>query len=289
MVAERLAELKPTGTRRVGAMAHEMSSETARRKTDFDNQLSLDGRIAVVTGGGSGVGRAMAELFAERGALVVVVDVVPERVSEVTREIEGSGRKVSGLVCDLAEKPEAERMISEVMGSQGRVDILCNNAGIMDRVKPVAETDDILWQRVLAINLDAPFRASRKAIPSMLKNGGGVILNTASVAGIRGGRAGAAYTVSKHGLIGLTKSIAASYGGKGIRCNAMVLGGVETNIGLGGEPSELGMEILNKSLGMLPRMVAPAEIANLALFLVAEASGFVNGSCIVIDGGWTVF
>lgn len=231
----------------------------------------------------------MAKLFAEQGSIVAVVDVVATRVNEVVSEINRSGRRSIGIVRDLSAKSEVEAMVDEVVKSQGKVDVLCNNAGIMDAVKPVAETDDALWDRVLNTNLSAAFRASRRVIPVMLEHGGGVILNTASVAGLYGGRAGAAYTVSKHGLIGLTRSIAASYGNKGIRCNAMVLGAVQTAIGLGGEPSTLGFETLKKAMATLPRMADPVEIAKLALFLASDDSSFVNGSCVIIDAGWTVY
>jgi NAD(P)-dependent dehydrogenase (short-subunit alcohol dehydrogenase family) len=159
----------------------------------------------------------------------------------------------------------------------------------MDAAKPVAETDDQLWDRVMNTNLGAAFKASRRTIPLMIEQGNGVILNTTSVAGLFGGRAGAAYTVSKHGLIGLTRNIAASYGSKGIRCNAMVLGAVNTAIGLGGEPSPLGLENLKKTMATMPRIGEPMEVAKLALFLVSDESSFVNGSCIPIDGGWTVY
>lgn len=250
---------------------------------------ALEGKVAVVTGAGSGVGKAMAELFAKHGSRVVIVDVVASRVSQVVSEITSSPKAV-GIVRDLSVKSEVEAMVDEVVKSQGRVDILCNNAGIMDSAKQVAETSDELWHRVLDTNLNAPFWASRRVIPVMLAHGGGVILNTASVAGLYGGRAGVAYTVSKHGLIGLTRSIAASYGGKGIRCNAMVLGAVDTAIGLGSEePSQLGFEILKKTMATMPRMADPMEIARLGLFLVSHDSSFVNGSCITIDGGWTVY
>ena len=134
---------------------------------------------------------------------------------------------------DLSVGSEVDRMVDETLKSSGRVDILHNNAGIMDGVRPVADTTDEVWEKVMAINVNAPFRASRRVIPSMLKQGGGVIINTASVAGLFGGIAGAAYTVSKHALIGLTRNTAAFYGTKGIRCNAMVLGAVNTNIGVG--------------------------------------------------------
>jgi NAD(P)-dependent dehydrogenase (short-subunit alcohol dehydrogenase family) len=231
----------------------------------------------------------MANLFVEQGSKVIAVDVIPSRVEEVVREIGRIQQRGTGMVRDLSKAQEPEAMIDEVVKKQGKIDILCNNAGIMDAAKPVAETNDELWDRVLSINLNAAFKASRRVIPVMIDRGGGVILNTASVAGLSGGRAGAAYTVSKHGLIGLTKSIAASYAGKGIRCNAMVLGAVKTAIGLGGEPSPLGLENLNKTMATMPRMAEPREIANLALFLVSDESTFVNGSCVTIDGGWTAY
>ncbi len=231
----------------------------------------------------------MANLFASQGASVTVVDVVAKRVDDVVAEIGRSGGSATGMVRDLSMDSQPEAMIDEVIGKHGGIDILCNNAGIMDGAKPVAETDDQLWNRVINTNLSAPFKASRRAIPAMLDRGSGIILNTASVAGLFGGRAGAAYTVSKHGLIGLTRSIATSYGGKGIRCNAMVLGAVNTAIGLGGEPSQLGLDNLKKTMATMPRMGEPMEIAKLALFLVSDDSSFVNGSCVTIDGGWTVY
>lgn len=250
----------------------------------------LEGKNALITGAGSGVGRATANLFARSGSAVTVVDLLPDRVNQVVAEIKSAGGKATGMVMDLSVGTEVDRMVDEAVRSSGRVDILHNNAGIMDGVRPVAETPDEVWDKVMDINLNAPFRASRRVIPSMLKQGGGVIINTASVAGLFGGVAGAAYTVSKHGLIGLTRNVAAFYGSKGIRCNAMVLGGVNTNIGVGsGQPSSLGMEVLAKVSGLIPRMAEPSEIAELALFLASAKSSYMNGSCVVIDGGWTVF
>ena len=171
----------------------------------------LDGKVAVITGAGSGVGRAMANLFAENGASVLIVDVIQERVDEVAKEAKAkAGAKVEGMTIDLSLKENPDRMVDHAEEAFGRVDVLCNNAGIMDGVRPVADTPDDVWEKVLNINLNAPFRSSRRVIPLMLKNGGGAIVNTASVAGLVGGVAGAAYTVSKHGLIGLTRSIAAT-------------------------------------------------------------------------------
>ena len=257
-------------------------------KMSGSSRILLEGKIALITGAGSGIGRTMAKLFSENGSKVIVVDVVADRVKQVVEEI--GSKNAIGMTRDLSLKPEPEKMIDEALSTLGRIDILCNNAGIMDAVKPVAEVDDELWERVMNINLNAPFRASRRAIPAMLKQGGGVIINTASVAGIFGGRAGAAYTTSKHALIGLTRSIAAYYGDKGIRCNAMVLGAVSTQIGLGGNnPSQLGLATMQKTSSAMPRLADPMEIAKLALFLASDDSSYVNGSCIVIDKGWTVY
>jgi NAD(P)-dependent dehydrogenase (short-subunit alcohol dehydrogenase family) len=251
---------------------------------------ALDGKVALITGSGSGVGRATANLFAKNGSAVIVVDLLADRVNQVVAEINSAGGKATGMVLDLSKGTEVDRMVDDALRSSGRVDILHNNAGIMDGVRPVADTPDDVWEKVMSINVNAPFRASRRVIPTMLKQGGGVILNTASVAGLFGGVAGAAYTVSKHALIGLTQNTAAFYGSKGIRCNAMVLGAVNTNIGVGSaQPNQLGMEQLGKVASLIPRVAEPSEIAELALFLASERSSYVNGSCVVIDGGWTVF
>ena len=248
----------------------------------------LEGKVALITGAGSGIGRAMAELFAERGCAIVAVDVVAERVDQVVSAITSHGGRAIGMVRNLSLQSDVERMVDDALSSQGKIDILCNNAGVMDNASTVPETSDELWERVMDINLNAPFRTCRKVIPIMLERGGGVILNTASVAGLFGGRAGAAYTVSKHGLIGLTKNIAATYGSKGIRCNAMALGGVKTAIGIGGgTPSQLGMEVLTKTMSVGARMAEPIEIARLALFLVSDDASNVNGSIVTADGGWT--
>ena len=243
-----------------------------------------------MTGAGSGIGRAMADLFANNGCNVAVVDLIPERVNETVSKIVASGGKAQGYIHDLSLADQVNTSIDEVIKKQGKIDILCNNAGIMDGVKPVVETTDELWQRVMDVNVNAPFRASRKLIPMMLEHKSGVILNTASIAGLFGGRAGAAYTVSKHALMGLTKSIAASYGSRGIRCNAMVCGAVQTAIGLGSkEPSQLGLEMMQKTSQSMPRLANPEEIANLALFLVSDDGSYLNGSCVVVDNGWTVY
>lgn len=250
----------------------------------------LDHKVALITGAGSGVGEEMARLFSSEGASVVVVDIVQERVDKAVSSIRSKNGTVYGLTLDLTKKEDIEKMINDTVKIFGHVDILCNNAGIMDGFYSLEETDEDWWDKVLGINLKAPFLTTKQVLPHMMNNGGGVILNTASIAGFRGGRAGLAYTVSKHGLIGFTKHVAAFYGDRGIRCNAMSLGAVETNIGVGAKvPSELGMKVFEKTSAGMGKPANPSEIAKIALFLVSKESSYINGSVLVADNGWTVY
>ncbi len=171
----------------------------------------------------------------------------------------------------------------------GGVDIVVNNAGIMDDFIPTAELITDKWNRVLGVNLNGPFYVSRAALRSMLPNKKGVILNIASIGGLHGGRAGAAYTTAKHGLIGLTKNTAFMYANEGIRCNAIAPGGVETSIGLTLHPHPFGYGKISPGLPLMPRAGKPIEIARLALFLVTDDASFINGSVITADAGWTAF
>lgn len=249
--------------------------------------MKLQAKVAVITGAGSGMGREMAKLFAAEGASVVAADLVPAGVEQVVEEIRAAGGTATPVVADVSQKQDVEAMIDTAVSTYGRLDVLVNNAGIMDRVLPVADCTDEVWERVLAVNLNGPFYACRKAIPIMIAQGGGAIINTASVAGIRGGAAGAAYTSSKHAVVGLTKNIAAHYVHEGIRCNAILPGGVATAIGLGGEAHQAGAARLMKVAETSPRTAKPQEIASVALFLASDDSSFVNGMALVADGGWT--
>src|ERR1051326_989322 len=195
--------------------------------------MRFEQQVALVTGAASGIGRALVQRFASEGAAVVAVDIVEAPLQQFVSELQAQGAKATGCVADVSSDSDVERMLATATSSYGRLDILCNNAGIMDLMTPAAEVSLALWERVLSINLNGPFLACRRAIPIMLEQGGGSIVNTASEAGLRGGTAGTPYTVSKHGVVGLTKSIAFFYGDRGIRCNAVCPGGVATAIGVG--------------------------------------------------------
>jgi NAD(P)-dependent dehydrogenase (short-subunit alcohol dehydrogenase family) len=249
----------------------------------------LKEKVALITGSGSGIGKAMAVLFAKEGASIVVADVVDDRIEEVVSQIEESGGKAVGIYADIAEETDIEKMIETATNTYGRIDILCNNAGILDKMMPVAEVTDELWHKVMRINLEGPFRACRKTIPLMLEQGGGVILNVSSMAGMFGCRGGTVYTVSKHGLVGLTKNLAYMYADKGIRCNAICPGGVETNVADLDTFNEFGFSRMSLGISTMPRTGKPEEIASFALMLVSDDAGFVNGAVIPVDAGWAAY
>ncbi len=248
----------------------------------------LNGKTAVVTGAAAGIGKAIAVLFAEEGARVVASDINPDALDRVVREINENGGTAIGVVANVADQKDIDDMIGTAVREFASLDILVNNAGILDNFKTVGEADDALWDRVIAVNLTGPFKASRAAASVMEKQEkGGVIINNASIGGLFGVRGGAAYVTSKHGLLGLTKNMAATYGMYGnIRVNAIAPGGVHTEIQTTiTDPSELGQKAIG-AFGEAP-MGDSMEIARVALFLASDESSFVNGAVLVADGGWT--
>jgi len=249
----------------------------------------LKNKTAIITGAGSGMGKAMAVLFAANGAKVLATDVREDRLAELEKEIKSKGNTVSTLKADISNEKDANKMIETAMSVYGSVDILVNNAGILDNFMPAGETSTELWNKVMAVNINGPFFLCRAAIPEMLKKGKGVIINIASIGGFTGARAGVAYTTSKHALIGLTRNIGYVYAQKGIRCNAIAPGAVNTNIGEGMNPNALGYEKLSLGLQTNPRTGEPMEIAEVALFLAGDNSSFINGSVVTADGGWTAY
>lgn len=236
------------------------------------------------------MGRAMANLFAKEGAKIVGGEWNDKTLAEVVAEVRSAGGEMTGVKLNVANQAESEGLVDTAVRTYARLDILCNNAGVMDLNQGVGEVTDEMWQRVLGINLNGPMYLSRRALPIMLKQGGGSIINTASVAGLGGGSAGAAYTVSKHALIGLTRSIAWMYGPRGIRCNAMACGGVETNIVASIDRTKMDPEGSKRTgvyIAAMPGLLKPLDIAYLALFLASDESRHINGAIIPADAGWS--
>lgn len=251
--------------------------------------MKLENKVALITGVGSGIGEATAKLFAEEGAKIIGVDIRQEDIDRVIGDIRKMGKKAIGVYGNVAKSEDVDNMVNVGVREYGRLDILVNNAGIMDNFVPVAELSQELWERVMAVNVTGPFLATRASLKIMLKQGKGVIINHASVGGLFGVRGGAAYTASKHALIGLTKNIGAVYGEMGIRCVAIAPGGVKTNIARTiDNPNKLGAGKLSQGAGPVI-MGEPEEIAAVALFLASDDASFVNGTVVVADGGWTAF
>jgi NAD(P)-dependent dehydrogenase (short-subunit alcohol dehydrogenase family) len=250
---------------------------------------TLENKTAVITGAGSGMGKAMAILFAEEGAKVIVSDIKTDRVDAVVKEITSAGGKAMGIVTNVSVEEDVKKMMDAAIKNFGSLDVLVNNAGVMDDFAPAGDVSNELWNRVIGINLTGPFYACRLAIAQMLKQGKGAIVNISSIGGLNGARAGAAYTASKHGLVGLTKNIGFMYGKQGIRCNAIAPGGVNTNIMEGINPNKAGYDQIIGGMATNLRMAEPVEIANLALFLASDKASNVNGAVVVADGGWTAF
>lgn len=251
--------------------------------------MELSGKVAIVTGAASGIGRATAELLAANGAAVVAADWNETRLGEAVKDMGNGGAKVVDIKTDVSSEADCTAMIARAVSDFGRLDILVNNAGVMDLNQPVASVDNAMWKRVMAVNVDGPMFAMRAAVPEMLKAGGGSIVNIASVAGVGGGAAGAAYTTSKHAVVGLTLNTAWMYAKRGIRCNAIAAGAVSTNIMESVDQTKMdpdGSARAGEYYPLIPATLEPIDIARLILFLAGDGSRYINGAVIPADGGW---
>ncbi|HEY7269441.1 MAG TPA: SDR family NAD(P)-dependent oxidoreductase [Dehalococcoidia bacterium] len=245
-------------------------------------------KVAVITGAGSGIGRATALRLASEGANVIGCDVDEAGLSGTAQAVATAGKKMTSLTADITAQADVDRVIEAALSAFGRVDILANVAGIMDWFLPAHEVDDETWARVMAVNLTGPMMLCRKALPSMMQRKAGAIVNIASVGGLGGGSAGVAYTASKHGIIGLTRSIAWVYRSEGIRCNAICPGGVATNIGRTAVPRDpWGLEKLSPYHAIAGGAAQPDAIAALLSWLASDEASNVNGAIVTDDGGWT--
>lgn len=243
----------------------------------------LAGKTAIITGAGNGMGQAATRLFAAEGATVIAVDIAAEALAQWH-----DAENIVPLRADLTQAEDIERIVATAQTEFGRLDALCNIAGINDLSYPLEDTDDARWDRVLDLDLKAPFRLMRQAIPLMIKGGGGSIVNIGSYAALRGNH-GPSYTAAKAGLAGLTRSIAFAHGSQGIRCNIIHPGGMKTEIGLhsGGQYHPQGQERLSKLIRAMPFFCYgdPVEVAYACLFLCGDESRLINGAELTVDAG----
>lgn len=252
--------------------------------------MRLKDKVAVVTGAGSGIGRAIATLFAEHGAKVIVSDINLAKAEEVVEEIMESDGRAIAVKTDVANAADVKAMIDLAISEYGTLDILVNNAGIMDNFEPAGDVDEMKWEHVFSVNTTGVMLGTRQALEIFREKKTGVIINIASIGGLFGGRAGAAYSASKHAVIGFSKNTGFMYANEGIRCNAIAPGAVETNISASMTAiNEFGMGRTQPGMSLNPRIANPREIANVALFLASDEASFVNGAVIVADGGWSAY
>lgn len=245
------------------------------------------GKVALVTGGGSGIGRAAALAFAREGAKVVVSDVVIDGGEETVRLIKAAGGQAVFVKADVARPAEVDALIARVVDTYGRLDCAFNNAGIEGTMAQTADCSEENWDRTIAINLKGVWLCLKAEIPQMLKQGGGAIVNTASVAGLVGFAGLPAYVASKHGVVGLTKSAALEYAKQGIRVNAVCPGVIRTPMveRLFRDNPAAGETIA--AMEPVGRMGTPEEIAEAVVWLCSDAASFVTGLAMAVDGGLT--
>jgi NAD(P)-dependent dehydrogenase (short-subunit alcohol dehydrogenase family) len=242
----------------------------------------FDGKTVIVTGAGSGIGRATAARVAREGGRVIAVDISAERLADFKASL--PGLKIEVVTGDIT-KPEAVDAIVAAAGE--KIDALANVAGIMDNMTPLHEVSDAVWERVFAVNVDGLFRLSRAVLAKMVAAKSGSVVNIASEAGIRGSAAGLAYTASKHAVIGITRSAAFTYARLGIRVNAVAPGPVATNIEASFD-SELGQERIGALLATIPPVAMPEQLAASITFLLSDDSTNLTGVILPSDGGWSV-
>ncbi len=246
---------------------------------------SIDGKVAIITGSASGIGRACARVFSDEGASVVIADLGAERVDAVVEEINGAGGSALGVVCDVGEAGRLRNLVGRTIERFGRIDILVNNAGIGPAAGATTpeEEFDATWRQTFAVNVDAQARLIRYVLPHLLEAGGGRIINIASTEGIIATAGLAPYTASKHAVIGLTKSMAVELGRQGLTVNCVCPGPVRT--GITADIPEGDKEIYAKRRVPLRRYADPEEIAHIVLSMALPAASFLNGSVVVVDGG----
>jgi NAD(P)-dependent dehydrogenase (short-subunit alcohol dehydrogenase family) len=244
---------------------------------------TMTGKVALVTGAGLGIGRAIALAFANEGASVVVADVNVQAGKETVQLVEKAGSKALFLSCDVSKGEDVKAMVDATLGAFGRLDYACNNAGIHNPFpESLTELDEGLWDRIIEINLKGVMLCMKHEVKQMLKQGGGVITNIASLGGLTCEPGSYAYTASKHGVVGLTRGAAFEYAKAGIRINAICPAVVETPM-VAAAPEEVRQMLL--AAHPIGRFGKPEEIAAAVIWLCSDLSAFVTGSSVVLDGG----
>lgn len=241
----------------------------------------LAGRVALITGAGQGIGRAIALRFAQEGAKVVALDVVPDGINALVSEIKAAGGEALAVVCDVTQREQVAGAVQAALDAFGQIDILCNNAGITRDARLVKMTEE-QFDQVIAVNLKGVFNMTQAVAPHMIERGYGRIITTSSVVGLYGNFGQTNYVASKAGVIGMTRVWARELGPKGITANAVAPGFIATDM-----VKTVPQEVLERFITMTPvrRLGQPEDIANAFLFLASDEAAFVNGAVLSVDGG----
>jgi NAD(P)-dependent dehydrogenase (short-subunit alcohol dehydrogenase family) len=247
----------------------------------------LEGRTAIITGGASGIGLAAARLLAQEGAAVVIADINAEQGNLAEQEINSSGGRAVFVQCNVALSADCKRTVQTTLEKFGRLDILFNNAGIIRRADVIGTTEEE-WDRVMDVNVKSIFLMSKYAIPEMVKQGGGAIVNNASGWGVRGGRNAVSYCASKGAVVNMTRAMAIDHGPLNVRVNCICPGDTDTPM-LRNEARQLGqveeLFLAEAKERPLNRYAQPIEIAQSVLYLVSDAASYVTGAVLAVDGG----
>ncbi|MFY7857721.1 MAG: glucose 1-dehydrogenase [Rubrivivax sp.] len=247
--------------------------------------MQMKDKVALVTGAGSGIGRAIALAYAREGAAVVVSDLQAEGGAETVRQVEAAGGRAFFMAADVSRPEDHVRLVEAALATYGRLDAACNNAGIGGELAPTADYPVDAWQQVIGVNLSGVFYGMKVQIPALLRSGGGAIVNIASILGQVAFANAPAYTAAKHGVVGLTKAAALEYSAQGLRINAVGPAFIHTPMieRLESDPATNAALVAMHPIGRLGR---PEEVAELVLWLSQPASSFVTGTYIAVDGGF---
>lgn len=246
--------------------------------------MELEGKIAIVTGGSSGIGEHTAKLFCRQGAKVIVSDIDEEGGHRVVSEIENESGEANFIKADISKPEDSEKTVKLALEKYGKLDIAVNNAGVSGPQSKIGETEIAEWQKVIEINLNGVFYGMRYQIPAMQKNGKGSIINMSSILGQVGFAMSAGYVAAKHGILGLTKNGALEYAAEGIRINAVGPGFIKTPLIDNNLPEEQQEQLAQ--LHPIGRLGKPDEVAELCLWLAGDKSTFANGAYYPVDGGY---
>lgn len=250
--------------------------------------FDLRNKVACISGAASGIGKAQVELFLAAGAQVIALDIDKGGLTRLSDEWCERDNRLLCVPTDLTDAADLQKAVQAGHDAFGRIDILCNTAGFLDDYARSLDTSEVLWDKVFSVNVKSMYRLTNAILPGMMARGGGVIVNMASIAGFKAGGGGAAYTASKHAVIGYTRQLSSDYGRAGIRVNAVCPGMIETAM-----TSEVLADTESKLVKFLKQVPAgrlgrPEDVARVSLFLCGQGAEFIHGTTVVVDGGLMV-